>query len=207
MIREGSMKRIQLRKFAVALAVALVTLSFPRHAGAVALTPGDTAAPTIFTGVPGTLLASLVAPTTSSTSTFSGTLTSAVFRNAGLTLDFYYQFSNSAASTGAIARLTAISFSGFTTDVGYRTDGATLSGILFVNGTKPPNSVDRSSAGAGATVAASFQASDSAKIQPGESSNVVVIRTNATNFSSGNTTIINGGFSTVAAFKPVVPAP
>src|ERR1700682_3190046 len=138
------MKRIQIREFLVALVVALAALSVPRYAGAVALTPGDTAAPTLFSGLPGTLLATLVAPASSSTATFSITLTSAVFRNAGGTLDFYYQISNSASSTGAIARLTTISFSGFTTDVGFRTDGATLAGSLLVNGTQPPHSVDRS---------------------------------------------------------------
>src|SRR5689334_15907991 len=150
------MKTANSKGLVVVLVAALVTLSVPRYAGAVALTPGGTVLPTPFSGLSGTLLASLVAPASSSTATFSITLTSAVFRNAGGTLDFYYQISNSASSTGAIARLTTINFVGSTTDVGFRADGATLPGGLFVNGTKPPDSVDRSSAGAGATVAASF---------------------------------------------------
>ncbi|CAN5333780.1 hypothetical protein BH09PLA1_BH09PLA1_37740 [soil metagenome] len=39
------------------------------------------------------------------TPTYSGTLTSAVYTNAGGTLDFYYQFTNNANSSDGIERL------------------------------------------------------------------------------------------------------
>src|SRR5882762_9413761 len=54
--------------------------------------PGDTVLPCDATASPfGTLLASLSVPFTSTLGTTSGTLISAVYREAGGTLDFYYQ--------------------------------------------------------------------------------------------------------------------
>src|SRR5438132_14107319 len=80
------------------LLLAIVGLSVPSaHAsllGTVPLLPGDTVVPGLTSAAPGTLLASLSVPWTSTLGTESGTLVSAVFREAGGTLDFYYQVTN-----------------------------------------------------------------------------------------------------------------
>jgi hypothetical protein len=179
---------------------------------------------TVFPGLvppgtnPGTLLASLTDPFVSSLSTESGTIVSAVFMEAGGTLDFYYQISNNltAPKCGAVGQpvcdplvLAAnTNFLGFTTATGFRTDGATLSGGVFVNGTVAPVTADRNAGGG--VVDFSFLPPDSAKIQPGQTSTVLVISTDATNFTAGNVSVIGGGVATVASFEPfgaVIPTP
>ena len=78
--------------------------------GTVPTAPGDT----VFPGLvapgtdPGTLLASLSTPFTSSLGTDSGTIVSAVYQEAGGTLDFYYQVTNDATSIDSLS--TADSF-------------------------------------------------------------------------------------------------
>jgi hypothetical protein len=61
-------------------------------------------------------------------------------------LDFVYQVSNDASSTDSIGRLTAISFLGYETDVGYTATGSTL-GNGFVDGSADPELADRVSPG------------------------------------------------------------
>ncbi len=189
--------------------------------GTVVANPGDTVFPGLAMsggGGPttGTLLASLVAPYSFSTTAglTSGTLVSAVFRNSSGTLDFYYQVNNcfqagiaafcpgGAASATAIARETDTSFVGFMTFLGFRVDGSTLAGSLFVDGSVVPVTGDRSTLGPGSTVGFQFSPPDGAKILPGLSSNVLVISTNAVNFRAGNADVIDGGTQTVASFQP-----
>lgn len=164
------------------------------------LVPSGTAA--------GTLLASLVSAYSFSTTAgiTSGTLTSAVYREAGGTLDFYYQVANSASSASAIARETDTNFVGFTTSLGYRTDGSTLAGG-FVNGTVAPVLGDVN--GIGTVVGFHFDLTDANKIAAGQTSTALVISTNATNYTAGNAAVIDGGTQTVAAFQPApgVPEP
>ena len=164
----------------------------------------------------GTLLATLSAPYTSTLGTSSGTLVSAVYKEAGGTLDFYYQvFENTTAgnASGAggcghgggqpacdpISRVTDTDFSTWITNLAFRTDGG-LTGF-FVNGTVPPITGDRNSPG-GDVIGFSFTPPDSSKIQPGTTSNILIISTNATNFTAGNASVADGGASTVASFKP-----
>jgi hypothetical protein len=164
------------------------------------------------------LLATLSAPFTSTLGTDSGTIVSAVFREAGGTLDFYYQITNNltAPNCGAVgqqacdplSRETNTNFFGFTTATGFRVDGTTLPGGVFVDGTVPPVTSDRNSVGD--VVGFSFNQTDATKIQPGQTSEVLVISTDATNFTSGNASAIDGGVMTVAAFEPagaVTPTP
>ena len=184
--------------------------------GTVALVPGDTVVPGLTSAPAGTLLASLSAPWTSTLGTSSGTLISAVYREAGGTLDFYYQLSDNTTSTNCggsgqpacdpLSRETDTTFLGFVTSVGYRIDGGSLGGP-FTNGTVAPVTADRN--GVGDVVGFSFQPPDSAKIKPGQTSNDLVISTNATNFKAGNASAIDGGVTTVASFEPAsgVPEP
>jgi hypothetical protein len=192
-------------------------------AGTVLANPGDTVFPGLV--APGTaagmLLASMVMPYSFSTTAglTSGTLVSAVFKNSSGTLDFYYQVNNcfqagiaascpgAAASATAIARETDTSFSGFMTFLGFRVDGSALAGSLFVDGSVAPVTGDRNGA-PGAVIGFSFNPPDGAKVLPGLSSNVLVISTNAVNFTKGNADVIDGGTQTVLGFQPIsVPEP
>ncbi len=142
----------------------------------------------------------------------------AVYQEAGGTLDFYYQITNNPTSTNCgtafkpacdpLARETSVSFSGSTTALGFRTDGGALGGFSsFVNGTVHPVAGDRDAGGD--VIGFSFGPPDAARIQPGQTSNVLVISTNATTFTSGGATVSDGGTFTVAAFAPapVTPTP
>ena len=187
-------------------------------AGTVVTNPGDTVFPGFVAPgtAQGTLLASLVAPYSFSSTAglTSGTVVSAVYRNPSGTLDFYYQVNNcfqpgiaafcpgGAASATAIAREADESFVGFMTFLGFRVDGSSLAGSLFVDGSVAPVTADRSSLGPGSTVGFQFSPPDGAKIFPGLSSNVLVISTNALNFRAGNAEILDGGSQTVASFEP-----
>jgi PEP-CTERM motif-containing protein len=188
--------------------------------GTVLTNPGDTVFPGFVPpGTPaGTLLASLSAPFVSTLGTDSGTAVSAVFRESGGTLDFYYQVNNNLTATNCghagqqgcdpLSRVTATNFFGFLTSTGFRVDGATLAGSLFANGTVTPVTADRNIVGD--VVGFNFNPPDAAKILPGLTSNVLVISTNATAFAAGNVSIIDGGTTTVASFQPArstVPEP
>ena len=165
--------------------------------GTVPVAPGGTVMPGLVAPgtPPGVFLASI---TQTLSGTFTGTLTTAAFREAGGTLDFYYQIS--IASGDAVARLTTINFTGSATAVGFRVDGASP----FVHGTILPTGADRNAAGN--LVGFSF----GAPIAPGLTSVVLVISTDATNFTSGSITLtgVTGGtLTTGAPFAPVAPVP
>lgn len=142
---------------------------------------------------------------------YSGTLRSAVYRNVLGTLDFYYQFYNSTSSPDSISRITMNSFAGFTTNIGYTNqnfDGSGNSDVNFRGSSynQAPLIGERVSS---STVGFNFGAgSYSPKINPGETSSILVIRTNATNFGIGSTSIINGAVANVATFAPTaIPEP
>ena len=193
---------------AITAAVLPVTPARASLLGTVATPPGST----VFPGLvppgtdPGTLLAALALPEsiTTTAGTTSFTLDTAVFREAGGTLDFYYQLANSAASATALARLSAFSFAGFTTSLGFRVDGSILPGFLFVDGTVAPVTGDRDLTGT--VVGFNFNPPDAAKIIPGATSYVLVISTDATNFAPGNFSVIDGGSFTGPAFQPALAA-
>jgi hypothetical protein len=203
------------------LVLALVTLIVPSVNAALIGTVPTPPSSTVFPGLvpsgtdPGVLLASLVEPFVSTLGLNSGTLVSAVYREAGGTLDFYYQVTNSLTApncgTGGkpacdpLSRETDTNFTGFATSTGFRTDGSSLAGGIFVDGTVPPVTADRNSVGD--VVGFSFNLTDATKIQPGETSNVLVISTDARSFKAGNASVIDGGVTTVAAFEPAVSIP
>ena len=180
-----------------------------------ALVPGTFVLPGDCTGVAaGTLLASEAAPFTSSLGLDSGTLVSAVYEESGGTLDFYYQVVLNTTSTNCggagqvacdpLGRETDTSFTGFATSVDTRADGSTLPGGIFVDGTAIPVSVDRN--GVGDVVGFSFTPPNSSEIQPGQTSEVLVIATDATKYTAGNSSVIDGGVTTVASFEPMTAA-
>ena len=165
------------------------------------------------TAVASTLLASLSVPFTTSTGFGSGTLISAVYReNASGTLDFYYQVVLNTTSTNCgaagqpacdpLARLTAANFNNggnWTTWAATRGDAVGP----FSAGTAFPITADRNAVGD--VVGFSFNPPDGAKIQPGQTSAILIISTNATTFATGNASVIDGGATTVSAFEPDSP--
>ena len=206
------MKRLMFRSRLTTLILVSSIASLARGglSGTVPAAPGATVAPGLTSDAAGTLLATLSAPFTTATGTSSGTMISAVFRDAGGTLDFYYQLTNNTTSTGcgganqpgcdSLVRLAGMSFLGFATALGYRTDGSALPGGAFVDGSVVPASGDRDSAGP--AVAFSFFPPDSAKVHPGTTSSVLVVSTDATSFAAGFVTVSDGGFATVSSFQP-----
>jgi hypothetical protein len=167
-------------------------------------TPGNTTFPVDCTGMDaGTLLADLVSPFSYSTTsgTNSGTIESAVYDDGG-TLDFYYQVTNDISSATALARLTATDFGSWATNTAFRTDGSSLSGTTFVDGTNPPVTSDSNIDGT--VIGFSFYppTTPTPEIGPGQESTVLIISTNATHYDAGNASIIDGGTDTVAAFQP-----
>ena len=180
--------------------------------GTVPTPPGSSVFPGDVTGVgAGTLLDSMVAawsfdvpPPAGNT---SGELRTAVYRNSTGTLDFYYQVVNNATSATALARESNANYAGFDTQTGFRLDGSSLPDTIFTDGGVIPFTVDRS--GSGIVVGFNFGPLDLDRILPGTTSAVLVISTNAMNYTAGIAAIIDGGTATVSAFQPdeVIPEP
>lgn len=197
-----------LRKVGLLTVIAGVSFSpaLASLAGTVLTPPGSTVFPGfVAPGTPaGTLLADEVESFsyTTTTGTTSGTIQSAVYMETTGTLDFYYQVFDSPNSATAIARLSATDFAGFTTSLGFRVDGSTLTGTTFVDGTVAPVTGDSSLFPPGAVIGFSFNPPVTAEIAPGQYSNVLVISTNATQFTAGNAEVLDGGSDTVASFQP-----
>ena len=180
-------------------------------AGTVLTPPGVTVFPGATNDSPGTLLASMVTPWSfmvppPTGGATSGELRSAVFMNPTGTLDFYYQVVNDATSSTNIARESNANFVGFTTFTGFRLDGSTLPGGIFDDGTVIPFTADRDVTGI--VVGFNFGPLPGDRVLAGTTSTVLVISTDATQFTVGNASIIDGGTATVSAFQPTaVPEP
>jgi len=137
---------------------------------------------------------------TSAAGTTTGILNAAVYNDGG-TLDFYYQVVNDPGSSDTIERETNSSFQTFTTNGAYRTDGASL-GTVFVDGSQTPISVD--SDPNGKVIGFSFYPPVGTNdIAPGQASAVLIISTNATNFTVGTSSVIDGGVASVSTFEPI----
>jgi hypothetical protein len=147
------------------------------------------------------LLASLVGPFSASGS-FSGTFTNAVYLTAGGTLTFVLQVANDSGSADALTQLSMSNFQGVLGDMGDRSDGSSLPGGAFVDGTQIPTGVTRGTTGD--PVSWEFSGPGATNtLPPGTTSLVLVVETNATTFTSGTLTY-NGGAATSAGFEPVV---
>jgi hypothetical protein len=143
-------------------------------------------------------------PLASSVGDFTGTLVAAVINEGAANplggLTFIYQVSNDLASAVGLSRESNTQFGGFLTNVHFALNGSFLAG--FVDGTVIPNTADRS--GNGNVVGFNFVPPEDNKIEPGETSVVLVIRTNAPDYEPGNSSVINGGVDTVDTFQPAV---
>ncbi|MBI3229114.1 MAG: PEP-CTERM sorting domain-containing protein [Burkholderiales bacterium] len=145
----------------------------------------------------GTLLNS--ATTFVSTPSYSGWARAAVY-DTGTGMDFYYQFSNLATSISGVERLTAYDYKNYAVDA-YQTP--TAFGI-FQTGTENIDLVDRGSLG---VIGFNFIPTGSTKIQPGTSSYIGILRTNARGYTTGSFGVIDGYAGNAVAFAPAVPEP
>jgi PEP-CTERM motif len=108
-------------------------------------------------------------------------------------LDFVYQFKNNSNSTDPTERITASSFAGWTVSAGY---------ILGLD--NPPNLVSLSANGA--VVGFEFTPG-SFNVLPGETTDLLVVETNATDYKAGQFSIQDGSTATLDAFEPATLAP
>lgn len=123
----------------------------------------------------------------------AGTLVHQVIEEAGGFLAFTYQITAN-TGTSSIIRLTMINFNGFLTDVGY----------VAGTGTRDPITMDRSADGD--VIGFSWTPTSSTSVAPGQTSPILVIRTNATDYQfDGSTAVINGGAVNIPTFEPVEP--
>jgi hypothetical protein len=189
----------------LALTMATAGLALAASAHATMLLPGSGPLTVDILGAApgGTVLATNSG--TVSTPHWSGTFRTAVVDGpeAGVNLDFYYQVTNDANSTDAVGRMTGADFPNTFTTTTFQT--AAASGI-FVAGGQAATGADRDKLG---VVGFTFLpgVSGTGKIDPGETSYTMIIRTNATAYSSGYMGITNGTATYVQAFQPVVPEP
>jgi hypothetical protein len=158
----------------------------------------------------GTLLASVSSPFTITSGFASGTVVAAVYREAGGTLDFYYQLTENTSSTNCggagqmacdpIARISMINFAGFMTQLDFRTDAV---GAFVAAGAAGPGSPQEADTTfTGDSIAYLFTPPDTDRIFPGTTSSLLVISTNATNFTAGLVSPHDGTGTDVAGFQP-----
>lgn len=196
--------------------LALLALGAPR-VEATPLAPGGTVvAATVATGFGGVELDSIFhddVAVTSATGSLRYTvdMSSAVYRSPTGTLDFYYQVTSLAGGLDDIRRLTMIDFTGFLTDVYQILSGSTVGctacpGGSFLDGSQGATATDRD--GSGAVVGWDFGPVGPTRVQPGETTLLFVIRTDATHYVPGSMSVIDGATTDREAFAPaVVPEP
>ena len=178
------------KQLAASLALA-ITAAIP--AFATPLTPGITVAPSVFSAAGLTAVSPLLSGTISP-GTFTANYQTRVFADTNNTycsgcLDFVYGFTNS--GPGVVERVTGFNFDSFLTNVGYLTTGGVA-----------PVTSDRTASGN--VVAFSF---GTAGVTTGQTSDLLVIMTNAMNFTDGLFSIQDGSAGTGAAYQPTAVTP
>ncbi len=167
-------------------------------ASAVVLTPGGAVLTNGSASVAGTIIANTTVPIIGMNALgqtrFTGELQAEVLREAGGTLDFWYQYTNSGGSADGVERLSITGFNGFTTDVDWMNDQS---------GTQASTFADRSNDGSKVSFNFTPSPLGAGTIAPGAISRWVVIKTNATQFQPGTTNVIDGGVATVVTYAQV----
>lgn len=199
------MKLLFPKAVALAASVALGAMPSVARADPLPVGPAFLPGPSVTLYVPGTVLAYNSGPVAGCANClFTGWLQTAVVRNAGGTLDFYYQFEQLTPATPEVNHLSMANFTGFTTDVFNISNGSAIvcGGCTFANANLTSNLASRFSA---STVDFWFTATPFV----GGSIATVVIKTNATGFNRlGNFNALDGGSASLLAFAPTtVPEP
>ncbi len=183
---------MSLRRFtAGCLPVAALAMFTFSPAGATPVSTGQTVTPAALTSLSGdTLLASITGGSFSS-GLESGNYDAYVYSDSSTGgLDFVYDFNNASGSLDGLQSATMSSFAGFTTDVYYLNGGG-----------QAPTSASRDQP---PVIKFFFNG----LVSPGQSSDQLVIETNATQYQPGFLSLQDGGATTVAAFAPSgVPEP
>lgn len=202
------MRKLVRKSVASAIVLAALAFTTPKAEAVVLAAPIDNVPvpPGVFFG--GVELDSIYHLTASGLGEWEGTLASAVYRAPGGTLDFYYQISNTlvAGKDDKLVRSAHINFTDFITDVYYILTPGSLIGCgacpggTFADGTQAPALADRN---VESTVGFDF-GPDADRLDPGEFSVVYVIRTNATAYMQGGSSVSNGGTDNVFTFQPAV---
>lgn len=149
----------------------------------------------------GSLVAS--ASTNINNASYTGVARTAVY-DTGTGLDFYYQFSNAITSKNGVERFSGWDFSALGTSLVNVYQTNSVFGI-FAAGTEQSDYADRTGLG---VIGFNFVADANSKINPGKTSFVQVIRTNARNFQPGNFGLLDGigdnatGFGVSAVPEP-----
>ena len=167
-------------------------------ATAVDLLPASTVSASLEAIPASTLIASITAPFTYTgyAGTVSGTLYQEVRRvETDGTLIFVYKLTNTSTENHYIRVLTTVNFAGYETEVAYSSNS--IVPVLF---TRDPS---------GSVIGFEFADYTAGKygINSGEESATLWIKTDATSFGLGNSSIINGGSGNVTTFAPKVPEP
>lgn len=180
--------------------IALVGMVGQAQATALVANVPTSSVETVASNFGGTLLDSV--STLINNVSYNGTARTAVYSTA-TGLDFYYQFTNNASSQNGIERFSAFDFSSLGASVVdvYQT-GAGFG--IFVNGTEGSDYADRTSAG---VIGFNFVPNGDSKIQPGTTSFIQIIRTNATNYQPGNFGLLDGIGDNAAGFSPAAAVP
>ena len=152
----------------------------------------------------GNQVADLLSPFASPPGTvlpFTGMLRTRVIANdpsnpfGGLT--FTFELQNDASSQGSIKSLLNTGFAGFFTDVSYHVPSAGM----------PPFTVDRDLTGNDVTWNYTTTPGGSGLLAPGTSSSLLVIQTDATQFTFSNFASVIGSTVAVPSIGPAVPEP
>jgi hypothetical protein len=175
---------------------AAVLAGIVSHASAAILTPGNS----IFTpgeaDPTGGAVVANIGPLTLSSANYTGTLQSTVISGdpsnpfpGGLT--FIYQLHNNATSVNDLERFTIPGFAGFSTDVSYQTG----SGV-------PSTATSRDSGGDVMGYDFISAPVGSGALHPGQTSDWMVIQTNATTITNVQASVIDGTVTNVNSLAP-----
>lgn len=182
--------KLKLTTMTVAILIATASL----QASATLIGPGTSQAATSVSAYFGGVLVTQ-ATTFVTTPSYSGWARTALY-NTGSGIDFYYQFTNLATSISGIERLSAYNFGSYVVDA-YQT--ATAFGI-FQAGTENIDTVDRGTLG---VIGFNFLPTGTTKIQPGTTSYIGILRTNAPSYTSGAFGILDGYAGNATGFAPI----
>lgn len=182
-------------------ATAFCLAAFIPNSWATVVPPGTTSVPIATADLPaGSFLAMLASPVVAPT--FSGIARTAVFQDTATGfLSFLFQFTSSSLSAENIERISGTPFNGFITDVFQSATAGTLG--FFETGTRAASTADRGTTGD--VVGFNFGVGD--RITPGDTSFILQVRTNATNYKTGFMGIIDGSAGNALAFAPTAPIP
>ena len=191
------------------LIVAALMLGTPK-AEAVVLAPGATGVPEdqFFDG--GTQLDSVFY--TVKNPDYEATMAAAVYRRPTGTLDFYYQISVTKGPDD-IRRLSTSAFANgriFVTDAREILNGSAIACSacptgFFVNGSEDATTADRSLNAR--VVGFNYTPPGGTALNPGETTLVLLVRTDATDYEPGRFGILNGSAEDRTAFQPLIAVP